>query len=218
MKSEANEHYPLPVFLKVSGKKCLIAGGGTVALRKAVDLMEAGALVTVIADKPNSEIERLNEQGKVELKRRRFEPDDIEGAFLVFAATGESRTNSEISAAAKQRGILVNVVDSPELCNFFSGAVVKRGPLQVAISTGGCCPSVAAGLRSELEKLYPVVYGEFIRSAGEWRRYILSLDNITDDTKQAAIKWLAQKDTFALFSEYGKEKTWEELKKILFSS
>ena len=218
MKSEANEHYPLPVFLKVSGKKCLIAGGGTVALRKAVDLMEAGALVTVIADEPNSEIELLNEQGKVELMRRRFKPDDIEGAFLVFVATGESRTNSEISAAAKQHEILVNVVDSPELCNFFSGAVVKRGPLQVAISTGGCCPSVASGLRRELEKLYPVVYGEFIQSAGEWRRYILSLDNITDDTKLAAIKWLARKDTFALFSEYGKEKTWEELKKILFHS
>ena len=210
-----NEYYPLPVFLDVQGRKCVVVGGGPVALRKVTDLLESGAIVGVVAEKPSPEIERLYKQGKTKLVKRRFRADDISGAFLVFAATDDAAKNAEISATAKKRSVLVNTVDSPELCDFISGAVVKRGPLQIAISTNGQCPAIASTLRGELEKLYTESFGEFILIAGKLRQKILLLPDIASAKKHEAIKWLARKETFALFLDSGKEKVWEELKKIV---
>ncbi len=118
------------------------------------EILESGAIVSVVAEKPSPEIERLYEQGKVKLLKRRFRAEDTDEAFLVFAATDDTSTNAEISAAAKKRSVLVNTVDCPEMCDFISGAVVKRGPLQIAISTNGQCPAIASTLRGELEQLY----------------------------------------------------------------
>lgn len=211
-------HRLLPVFLSVKRQSCVVIGGGKVALRKTKDLIEAGGRITVIAEKPLQEIVQLHEKEAVTLIKRRYKSDDIEGAFLVFAATDDFSLNSVISDEAKKNGILVNVVDCPELCSFYTGAVVKRGPLQIAVSTGGNCPAIAAELRRELEELYAEDYGDFIRSAGEWRKHILSLDSISDETKQKSLRWLAKKETYTLYSDSGKESVWEELKKIIYSS
>jgi len=217
MNPSDKERYPFPIFLNVSDRNCVVIGGGKVALRKINDLIEAGALITVIAVEPLPEIENLSGSGEVKLLKRRFKPGDLDDAFLVFAATNDKTLNVKISEAAKQRGILVNVVDNPELCNFFSGAVVKRGPLRLAVSTSGRCPSIAAGIRKELEELYTESYGDFVQSAGELRDKILSVQDITDEKKQQALKWLSQKETFTLFLNYGKEKVWEKLKKIIYT-
>ena len=218
MNSPAKKHYQLPVFLTLEGQPCVIIGGGTVALRKASDLLNAGAAVTVIAENPSPDIERLHRQGDITVLRKHYEPKDVNGAFLDFAATDNGAVNVEVFDAAKQRGILVNVVDCPELCNFFSGAVVRRGPLQIAISTSGSSPALAAAIRRELEERYTESYGEFVSFAGEIRKKIMGCDTFSGDAKQEALLWLAKKEEFELFLESGKDTVWERLQKIIFSS
>jgi len=186
-----------------------------VAYRKACDLFDAGADITAIAENPSQEIVDLSESGRIRLKTKRFEPDDIENAFLVFAATDDRSVNALIAETAERNGALINVVDTPELCGFYSGAVVKRGPLKIAISTGGCSPGTAQQIRKELEDLYPESYCDFIEAAGEMRHYILSQENIRPDEKKSALSWLSRKETRQLFFEDGKERVWEELKKLI---
>lgn len=204
-----------PVFLALKGKSCVIVGGGTVALRKACDLMEARADITIVAETPADGLKELSEDGFLKLKTKRFEPDDIVGAFLVIAATDNDITNTEIAKTARLNGILVNVVDTPDLCDFFTGATVKRGPLRIAISTSGCCPKISGQIRQELEELFPENYGDYIRSAGEMRTFVLSHKDSNAEKKQAALSWLAQKDTRALFFKSGEERIWQELKKLI---
>ena len=210
-----SERFVYPVFLALKGKPCVIVGGGTVALRKAHDLVEAEADLTVVAETPSSELKEMSESKLLKLNNKRFEPGDIDNAFLVVAATDDDTVNAEIAAAAKRKGILVNVVDTPELCDFYTGAIVKRGPLRIAISTSGCCPKISGQIRRELEELFPENFGDYITYAGEMRTYILSLDDINDEIKQAALSWLAQNDTRTLFFKSGKERIWQELKKLI---
>ncbi|HUT63454.1 MAG TPA: bifunctional precorrin-2 dehydrogenase/sirohydrochlorin ferrochelatase [Anaerolineae bacterium] len=218
MNSSENKHHLFPVFLNINKKKCVVVGGGKVALRKVTDLLEAGAETTVVADYPSPEIEQLSRQGEIKLVRRKFKKEDIKDAFLVFAATDDSLANAEISSTARQYGIPVNAVDSPVHCDFFSGAVVKRGPMLIAISTSGYSPALAAGIRQEIEQLYPESFGEFIKTAGELRQHILSQNTISSDKKNEALKWLARRETFTIFLVSGKEKVYEEMKKIIFPS
>ena len=218
MDNSASEHYPLPVFVNVAGRRCLVVGGGTIAERKIRDLLESGANVTVVAEKPSPDVERLHEEGAITLEKHRFKPVDVEGAMIVFAATDDPQVNSLVSEESIKRGILVNAVDNPSLCTFYSGAVIKRGPLRVAVSTSGLSPKIAAELRRELEQTIPESYGEYVRSVGEWRRWIIDMDDIPEQKKRLAIERLTEKATFAAFRELGKEKTWEKLRKTIFSS
>ena len=212
-----NDWYPYPVFINMSNRSCVVVGGGKVALRKISDLLETGAKVTVVAKIPDSIIEDLAKKGSIKLFKRFFKPEDIENAFLVFIATDDDSVNAEIAVIAKKHGALVNVVDNPRYCDFFSGAVVKRGPLRIAISTSGCSPGIAAEIRRELNELYSESFAEFVQTAGEMRQYVLSLDDITKDRKNNALKWLSKKETLTLFIDSGKEKVWEGLKRIIFS-
>jgi len=213
-----SECHPLPVFLRIEGRKCLVVGGGEVALRKVNDLLDSGADVEVVAGEVVPGIERLHDDKKIRLERRRFLPGDMDGAFLVYAATDDPETNASIYREALGRGVLVNVADDPALCNFFSGAVVKRGPLRIAVSTSGYCPAIAAGLRRELESLYPGSYGEYVTLSREWRKHVLSGTDAADDRKKEALRWLASREAFMLFRDFGKEKVWEELERIISSS
>lgn len=205
-----------PLFLKLQGKRCLIAGGGKVAYRKTLDLLECGADVTMIAEKPIRECCDLALKGDIKLFSRVFNKDDIIGMFLVFAATDDDEANAEIAALSKREGILVNVVDDPARCDFLSGSIVKRGPLRIAISTSGASPLIAQKIRCELEMRYDETYGDFIRTAGEIRERILS-SGCTDEKKKLSLDWLAEANAFSIFKLSGKETVWAEVKKILFS-
>lgn len=211
-------HYPLPIFLNVDGRHCVVIGGGAVALRKINDLLEAGASVTVIAEEPCADIVRLKEKGNIDLLSRRYTEGDTDGAFLVFAATDDSDVNRQVFEEADGRSILVNVVDKPGLCNFFSGAVVKRGPLRIAVSTSGCCPALAKELRRELETVYPDSWTAYTEAAGEWRQKILALDGIDEAARKTALGRLGGKDLYTLFRDYGKDRVWDELQRIIFTS
>lgn len=137
-----------PLFFDLRGRRVAIAGGGKVALRKARALVEAGARVKVVAPRCEPELEAL----PVEWVPRPFEPDDLASAFLAYAATDDRAANALVAAEAKRRGIPVNVADAPEECDFIVPSRVRRGNVQVAVSTSGEDPRKAVELRKKIER------------------------------------------------------------------
>jgi precorrin-2 dehydrogenase / sirohydrochlorin ferrochelatase len=208
---------PYPVFLRLEGKPCLVVGGGPVAVRKTIDLIECGAAVTVVAETPSPEMEELASKGRVILFKRRAEPNDLTGVFLIIAATDDGEVNASLAMKAREESILVNAVDNPAQCDFISGAVLRRGPLRIAVSTSGCGPLIAASIRRDLEELYDESFGNYVECAGELRECILS-ENRPRERKDEAIHWLAEDEAYDLFIESGKEAVWNEVRKILFTS
>jgi siroheme synthase-like protein len=140
-------HYP--IFLDLRHQPVLIVGAGKVALRKARGLLEAGARVTVVAPEWEREFDSL----PVRMVARRFRTSDVAGAALVFAATDDRRTNHRVGIAARGKGIFANIADSAAECDFVVPARVVRGNLQIAVSTGGENPRLAADLRKRLEEI-----------------------------------------------------------------
>lgn len=140
-------HYP--IFLDLKDRPVLLVGAGRIALRKARGLVEAGARLTVVAPEWDPEFESL----PVELVRRHFRAADLSDMLLVFAATNDRLTNHRIGIAAKGKGILANIVDSAEECDFVVPARVRRDDVQIAVSTGGDNPRLSAELRRKLETL-----------------------------------------------------------------
>ncbi len=145
MESNRNPYYP--VFLDLRGKPVVVAGAGKVALRKVRGLIEAGARVTVVAPRCEPEFEALD----IRLVRRNFRRADVRGAVLVFAATDNRRVNRAVGEAARALGIPSNVADAVCECDFIVPARVRRGAVQIAVSTGGTSPRLAADLRRRIE-------------------------------------------------------------------
>ena len=158
-----------PIVMDLTGKKCLVVGGGDVALRKVLSLTEAGAEVTVISPKLVPEIE--NASG-VRIDKRCWAPGDTAGFVLVFAATDDRSVNHAISDEAKHAAIPVNVVDDPELCSFIVPASVKRGDLLISVTTGGKSPLLSKRIRRELEATYGPAYAQFVDLLGELRETV----------------------------------------------
>jgi len=141
----------LPVFLRVEGRTCLVVGGGQVATRKARALLAAGAHVVVVAPSWTPTVATLVERGAIDLRPRPFTPEDLEGVFLVVAATDDPTVNETVARAAHERRVLVNVVDAPERGSFLVPATFRRGDALVAISTNGRSPALARWVRRRLE-------------------------------------------------------------------
>jgi uroporphyrin-III C-methyltransferase / precorrin-2 dehydrogenase / sirohydrochlorin ferrochelatase len=162
----------LPVTLVLKGRRCLVIGGGAVAARKIELLLRAGAAVRVVARTASPEIRALAAAGKVRLSHRLFIPRDLAGAALAVAATSDRAVNAAVAAAARKRNIPVNVVDDPALCTVTMPAIVERGPVSVAISTGGASPTLARRLRAEIERAVPRGIGVLADFAGVHRRAV----------------------------------------------
>lgn len=156
-----------PVSLRVGGERCLVVGGGPVALRKARSLLRAGARVTAVSPAFSAGFPRVRRL------KRAFRAGDVRGALLVIAATDEPAVNRAVYAACRRRGVPVNVVDVPELCTFTVPSVARRGRVTVAVSTGGLSPSLARALRLRIEALLPAALGRLARSVGARRRRLL---------------------------------------------
>ncbi len=156
-----------PVSLKVGGERCVVVGGGPVALRKARALLRAGARVTAVSPEFAPRFPRVRRL------KRRFRAGDLRGAALAIAASDDPGANRAVHAACRRRGIPVNVVDVPELCTFIVPSVVRRGRVTIAVSTGGLSPSLARALRVWLESFLPPALGRLARSVGARRRRIL---------------------------------------------
>ncbi|MBI3289510.1 MAG: bifunctional precorrin-2 dehydrogenase/sirohydrochlorin ferrochelatase [Elusimicrobia bacterium] len=139
---------PYPAFLSLVGKKTLVVGGGAIAARKARALARSGARVRVVAPRVCHEASRVAER----VARRRFRPGDVAGAALVVCATSDETLNARVSELCRERGIWANVADRPALCDFILPAVLRRGRLSIAVSTGGASPFLARRLRLRLER------------------------------------------------------------------
>ena len=156
-------------YLDVTGRRCLVVGGGDEAEAKVRGLLRDGAAVTVIADTINPALEAQAREGAIEVERRGFEEADLEGAFLVIDASGDDASGERVAAAARARHVLVNVLDRPKLCDFIAPALVRRGRLQVAVSTSGRSPFLASLIRRRLEGEIGEEYGELVDIVGALR-------------------------------------------------
>jgi uroporphyrin-III C-methyltransferase/precorrin-2 dehydrogenase/sirohydrochlorin ferrochelatase len=164
----------LPIFLKLDGRPGLIVGAGNVALEKIQTLLSTGLRIRVIAPEAKPEVRALSAEGRIEWLPRTFETSDLDGNFVVIAATDNPEVNARIYDESVQRGILVNSVDDPPHCDFYFGSIVRRGNLQVAISTAGESPAVAQQLRREIDEQLPQDLGPWLKEIGSLRREILA--------------------------------------------
>lgn len=162
-----------PMFVKLSGRKCVVAGAGPIAAGKAAGLLDAGARVLVVAPEAGESIRGQAREGKLTWVQREFAPSDLEDAFLAIAATGSVLTNQAVFRACAGRGVLCNVVDNPGHCDFLYPAVVRRGPLQIAVSTAGHSPALARRLRAELEQQFGPEYEAWLQHVAKQRRELL---------------------------------------------
>ena len=149
-----------PLFLDLENREVLIVGGGTVSARKAEMLMRYGARITVVSPEIASEIEEWERGGRLTTRRKRFEASDLEGATLVIASTADGAVNTEVADGCRSRRIPVNVVDLPELGDFIVPAVIDKGSVQIAISTGGKSPALARRLKADLDRQVGSEYAE----------------------------------------------------------
>lgn len=163
----------LPIFVKLDGRRGLVVGAGAVALDKINALLTTGLRLRVVAPTALAEVRQLAAEGRLEWIAREFEPADLEGNFVVIAATDAPQVNAEVYRGAVERGILANSVDDVPHCDFFFGSVVRRGGLQIAISTGGESPAVAQRLRREIDAQLPDDLGPWLSALGELRRQVL---------------------------------------------
>lgn len=168
-----------PAFLDLRGKKAVVIGGGRVAERKVLSLIEAGADVTVVSPSLTKKLRQASSGNRLSHISRSYREGDLKGSFLVIAATDSEEINSRI---ARNAPALVNVVDVPSECNFIAPSVVRRGQLTIAISTGGASPAMAKTLRKELQKSYGPEISGYLKFARKVRKEAFS--QIGDKTRR----------------------------------
>jgi precorrin-2 dehydrogenase / sirohydrochlorin ferrochelatase len=163
-----------PMFLKLEGRRCLVVGAGKIAEPKIESLLRVGADVFVVAPRASRCVAAWSRAGAIEWRRRRFVPRDLAGALLVIAATGSASANDTVFREARWRQVLCNTVDDPARCDFYCPAVVRRGPFQIAISTGGASPALAQRVRRELEHQFTPDFGEWVSHLGTIRKEVFA--------------------------------------------
>ncbi len=163
-----------PAFLKLAGRRCLVVGAGRVAEEKIEGLLRAEAAVAVVAPSATQRIRTWARAEEIVWKARTFRSSDLVGIFLIVVATSSPELHREIYKQAKRRGILCNVVDDPEHCDFYYGATVRRGSLQIAISTGGLSPALAQRIRKQLEQEFGSEYEDWLEEIGTLRKRLLA--------------------------------------------
>ncbi|ADJ25768.1 siroheme synthase [Dehalogenimonas lykanthroporepellens BL-DC-9] len=167
-----NRNY-YPVFLDLTGKKCLVVGGGAVAWRKVESLLGSGAEVTVISPSLIPEINRLAEQSQVTIVNRVYAEGDLLGFFMVIAATDDVMVNGAVFREASKLGMLVNVVDDTANSNFIVPSVLRRGDMAIAVSTSGSSPALARRIKSDLTDIFGEEYADVVSLVGQIREELL---------------------------------------------
>ncbi|MHB9038548.1 MAG: precorrin-2 dehydrogenase/sirohydrochlorin ferrochelatase family protein [Armatimonadota bacterium] len=194
-----------PIVMDLTDRKCLIVGGGQVALRKAQTLREAGAIVTVISPEVNEELDTMD---GISVLKRAYAQGDACGYALVFAATDDRPLNSAVSHEAAQNGIPVNVVDDPELCTFIVPATVRRGDLMLAVTSSGKSPMLSKKIRKELQKTFGPEYEAFVDLLGELRDEVKDRYDSAPD-REAAFARLVNSGILELLKDGRKEEARE---------
>jgi precorrin-2 dehydrogenase/sirohydrochlorin ferrochelatase len=184
-----------PMFVKLNDRRVLVVGAGRVAEQKIDALLQTGAIIHVVARLARHGIQELAAKGSIILAERTFRNSDLDRVFMAVVATSSSDLNLRIYREAQRRQILCNVVDVPELCDFYYPAVVQRGDLQIAISTSGQSPSLAQQIRLRLEKQYGPGYAEWVAQLGKTRRDIL-VSTLEPEEKRHLLQSLASEEAF----------------------
>lgn len=187
--SKCRKYYP--AFIELEGRRCVVVGGGRIAERKVMDLLEAGAHVIVVSPTLTDGLQRLKDDQMIEHTARKAAMRDLKGAFLAVAATDNMEDNVRVSRMAGQ--MLVNVVDKPDLCNFIVPSRVKRGPLTIAVSTSGTSPAMARAIREDIERIYGPQFGRYLEKISRLRAQ--ALERIEDPAeREEFLKSLASAD------------------------
>jgi precorrin-2 dehydrogenase / sirohydrochlorin ferrochelatase len=184
-----------PMFLKLEDRACLVIGAGTIGEPKIRSLLQAKAEVRVVAPHATAAVAAWAQAGVLTWHSRNFVSGDLEGVFLVIAATNSRDVNEEVFREAQRHQILCNVVDDPEHCDFFYPAVVRRGQLQFAISTGGRSPALAQRLRRELETQFRPEYAGWVEELGDARQK-LRASHLNPETTKRQLHKLASQEAF----------------------
>jgi siroheme synthase-like protein len=156
--------------LKLTGRRCLVVGGGEIGLEKVEGLLACDGAVTLMAPEAVPELEQLAREGSIRWERRQYGgPEDLEGVFIAIAATDDTDVNIRVYEDAERRAMLVNIVDVPPLCNFILPAIVRTGPLAIAISTAGASPALAKRIKREIADTYGEPYARLAELLNEVR-------------------------------------------------
>ncbi|HEY0162208.1 MAG TPA: bifunctional precorrin-2 dehydrogenase/sirohydrochlorin ferrochelatase [Edaphobacter sp.] len=185
-----------PIFLKLTGRRAVVIGAGHLAESKIESLLTAEASVTVIAPQVSDRITDLAAAGEVTLHRRPYQSGDLSGAFLTVAATNDPAVNRAVFSEATATEVLCNAVDDPPFCDFYFPSVVRRGDLQVAISTAGKSPALAQQLRKDLNKQLPLDLGQWLDDLGDLRREVVAAEPL-NESRRLLLHELAQRQVCA---------------------
>ena len=187
-----------PLFVKLDGCRCLAVGAGPIGESKIAGLLEAGALVRVVAPSATDAVREWAAEGRLTWVQRRFTPSDLDGAFLVVAALPVGDDLTSVYKEAQRRGVLCNAVDDPPHCDFYYPAVVKRGSFQIAISTGGHSPALAQRIRQELEAQFGPEYESWLADLGQVREALFATTMDPEERKRL-LHELASREAFERF-------------------
>lgn len=172
-----------PIFLKLAARPCIVIGAGNLAESKIDSLRAAHAEVTVIAPVASARIVDLSAAGEIEWKQREYVDGDLTGYFLVVAATNDPAANRAVYKEATERNVLCNAVDDPPFCDFYFPSVVRRGDLQIAISTSGASPALAQRLRKEINAQLPLDVADWVTDLGVLRREVTQMEPLNEERK-----------------------------------
>jgi precorrin-2 dehydrogenase len=191
-----------PIFLNLESKRAVVIGGGAVAARKILGLLEAQARVVVVAEQIDDVLETRCKNSNTEFIEAKYSKDYLVGATIVFAATNNRKINEQIYRDCQELEILCNVADDPELCDFFVPAVVKRSDLQIAICTEGDYPAYAGHIRKKLEDIFTEKHGQFLTELEAIRKYVM--ETMSDSAERKALLGEFVSDaSFEYFMEKG---------------
>lgn len=205
-----------PVLLDISGKLCVVIGGGSVAERKVRALLESEAVVRLVSPEVTGELSFLADQGRIEWRKSSYSGDDLDGALLVFAATDNRDVQELVSRHAVENGQLLNVVDDPERCSFHVPATVRRGDLTLAVSTNGKSPAVAARIRQQLESQFGSEYETLLQVMAMVREQAGSeTEKLSQPERKKIYKKILHNDIIDWIRSGRMDKLQDHLKKIL---
>jgi len=202
------QYYPL--FLDIANRRCVVVGGGDVAERKVARLLDFGASVTVVGRNLTPGLEVWKKEGRITHVQAGYDKALIDGAFLVIGATDQDAVNAKIASDAREKGVLVNIVDDPERCDFILPALLTRGELLIAISTGGKSPALAKKLREDLEPLFGKEYKTLLDIMGQLREKLLKRGRSSDENRRL-FEAVIQSDIL----KHIKDGRWEKVRKLV---
>jgi precorrin-2 dehydrogenase/sirohydrochlorin ferrochelatase len=189
-----------PIILNIQDRLCLVVGGGKVAERKVLSLLDCGAAVRLVSPEITGELRRLVKEGRIHFIEGCYSKDYLESVFLVISAAGDKEVNRRVATDCMERGLLVNAVDDPRNSNFYVPAVVRRGPLQIAVSTGGKSPMLARKIKEQLEEIFSGEFGSVVNMIGGVREKIIR-ETSDPEEKEMLLSSLLDDTTMELLRE-----------------